>query len=63
MKTFKIAKSKDCTKDGAYIYDLSEVPQDHCYIKMRNMFARKESQVYDQVASIIESTDFKIEFV
>lgn len=63
MTQYTIKKSTDCTKDGAYIYDLSEIPQEGRYIKMRNMFARSEKQVYKQVQSILGHGDFSLNII
>jgi hypothetical protein len=60
---YTIKKSTDCTKDGAYVYDLSEIPQEGRYIKMRNMFARTEKQVYKQIENILGTKDFTLNIV
>lgn len=61
--TYTIKKSTNQTKDGFYIYNFQDIPQEHCYIKIHNLFLKNDKQAKSKAAQILQSTNFDIKFV
>ena len=41
---YTIKKSKDCTKDGYFVYDLRAIPQTSSYIIINSMFYKNDKE-------------------